>query len=446
MSTPKTQWGNQARGYARDLADAFPGRGSATREEAAAAEHVRKQLAALGIDATHTQPFQGQRSIWLFLAQAFGLALVGHAAFWILRPPLGDYLALFIAIAAFGLSFFLLWRKFTFKLRTLSNLPQGASQNVIAVLPPDGEILRRVVLLAHLDSHRAVWVFAHPLIARAYSFLAPLVLWGVLVAPVLYTLDILTGVPVFGWLALLLALIHFITWFTGVTADLGPYSPGANDNASAVGSLLALAERLLGESLAHTEVWLVFTGCEESGGDGMLHFLAEYGEKLKDALFIDLELVGIGDRLVYLENEGMLRWRSMAPAVRHLVQQAAQQLAVKGQSFSAEPALQPQAFPATDAAELFAAETALQPEGISAVASPPIIQPLRGSLRGAYTEMNIAWEHGFQGVCLMVLSSTMYGLPQWHHLTDTSQNYHPQAFELVHDFVWELLHVRDKAG
>ena len=418
-------WAHRALEQASALASAFPGRGSATQAEAAAAEHVRRQLAALGVVNVRPQTFQGQRSIWLFLAQVFGLALVGHAAVFLLVPPLGKYAALLIAVVFFALSFLQLWRKFTFQpllahaaknsLRAKpgqSSLPSGASQNIVSVIPSTAAAERRVVLLAHLDSHRAVWLFAHPLIARAYSFISPLALYGVLAAPFFYAAALLADISVLSWMALLLAAIHFIAWFTGVTADLGPYSPGANDNASAVGSLLALAERLQVEPLAHTEVWLVFTGCEESGGEGMLHFLAEYGETLKDALFIDLELVGIGDRLAFLENEGILRPRTISPAVRKQVQAAAQRLV----------------------------ERNAEGEGSGSV---PIIQPVRGALRGVFTEMNIAWEQGFHGVCLTVGSSVDGSLPQWHRLTDIPKNFQESAFACTHALVWELLQVND---
>ncbi len=407
-------YGATAVRYAKTIA-ALGGRGSATPAEAAAAESVRRQLAALGVTDLRTQEFLGLRSMWLFLAQAFGLALVGHAAFWLLPGPVGLLPALLISLATFALSFFLLWRKLTFRTAVHasppappgehnlpnSRLPHGPSQNVIAVLPPaSGVAQRRLVLLAHLDSHRAVWLFAHPLLAKVYAWMAPAALLGVLGAPLFYALASLTGQPLFGWLALVFALLHFLAWFTGVTADLGPYSPGANDNASAVGSLLALAERLRQAPLAHTEVWLAFTGCEESGGDGMLRLLAEHGNTLKDALFLDLEMVGIGERLVYLEQEGLLRPRSISPSVRRLVEQVA----------------------------------------------TPSIRPLRISASGAFTEMGIAWEHGFQGVCLLVLSDSEPGLPHWHRLTDIAQNYQAGAFALAHDFAWQLMRLWDEIG
>ena len=67
---------------------------------------------------------------------------------------------------------------------------------------------------------------------------------------------------------------------------------------------------------------LALTGCEETGCDGMRTFLQAYGEQLKDALVLDFELVGIGEQLVYLHDEGVVRRRSIAPDVERLVQAA----------------------------------------------------------------------------------------------------------------------------
>ena len=123
-------------------------------------------------------------------------------------------------------------------------------------------------------------------------------LYGVYLAMLVYILAVLTHVQFFAWIGLVLAIFHFLGWFTGVTADLGRYSPGANDNASSVGTILALAERLRDQPLQNTEIWLAFTGCEESGCDGMLSLIKEHGNELREALFIDFEMVGIGDSIL----------------------------------------------------------------------------------------------------------------------------------------------------
>ena len=55
-------------------------RGSATEAEREAAEYTRIQLKSIGIEDVKLEPFIGLRSIWLFMALAFGLA------WWVMLP------------------------------------------------------------------------------------------------------------------------------------------------------------------------------------------------------------------------------------------------------------------------------------------------------------------------------------------------------------------------
>src|SRR4030042_3897985 len=181
-------------------------RGSATIAEKQAAEYTLEELKSMGVDEVKLEPFLGLRSIWLFLALAFGLALVGHAAFWLLRGPAGNYPALLVTLLAFGLSGFLLWRKFTFRNYPLrNNLPHAPSQNVVAVIPPGGEVHRRGVLVGHLDSHRAVFWFANNFLVALFSILSVVTLSGVYLAMLVYILAVFTQIQFFAWLGLVLA-------------------------------------------------------------------------------------------------------------------------------------------------------------------------------------------------------------------------------------------------
>lgn len=396
-------WGRRALEYIQSILALAPGgRGSATTAEERAADYVRGQLAGLGIADPRTQPFRGLRSIWLFLATAYGFALIGHAGFWVLRRPLGELPALGVSILAFAFGGFLMWQKTTFHDYPLrSKLPHGPSQNVIAVLPAAGEVRRKVVLNAHLDSHRAVWLFATDPMLWFYFAAAPLGPYGFILSPLLYTLSALTRLPFLAWIGLIPLVSHFVGWFTGVTADLGPYSPGANDNASSMGTILTLAERLHQSPLEHTEVWLVFTGCEETGCDGMLAFLKEHGNALKGALFINLEQVGIGERLVYLRSEGVLRPRRIRPRVEQLIADVASELGAP-------------------------------------------VQPLHAAGLGAFTETGVVWEYGYNGVCFMALRTKTRWPPEWHRLSDRPDRLQTEALERAHHLVWTLLHRIDQ--
>ena len=204
-----SEYAQQALSHVQVIAKS--GRGSATAAEKQAADYVHAQLQSMEIEDIQQQPFKGERSLWIFIALVLGLALVGHAAYWLLRRPAGDLPAIIISMLAFGLSSYLIWGKFTLRdypLRMM--LPHGASQNVIAKIPPAGEAQRRVILIAHLDSHRAVFWFASDLLVSIFVPLSMLTIFGVFLAIPLYLLAITTQLQVFAWIGLVLAFFHFI--------------------------------------------------------------------------------------------------------------------------------------------------------------------------------------------------------------------------------------------
>jgi hypothetical protein len=371
------------------------GRGSATAAEKEAGDYVQAQLKSLGVRDIQIQPFYGERSLWLFVALVLGLALVGHAAYWLLRKPIGDLPALIVAVLAFGFSGYLIWCRFTLRDYPLRNiLPRAPSQNVIATLPPAGEAQRRLILVAHLDSHRAVFWFATDFLVRMFVPVSIVTMYGIYLAIPVYVLAVLTHWQVFSWLGLVLAFFHFLGWFSGVTADLGQYSPGANDNASSVGILLALADCLQRQPLQNTEVWLAFTGCEETSGDGILALIKEYGALLKDTLFVDFEMVGIGDRISYIREEGNLNRLTIPQEVEALVKEV-------GEPFGLQPA------------------------------STPLV--------GASTECSILLKHGFKAVCFIAHYQGSTIMPEWHRLTDTPDRLQVTTLGQVQAFTWDFL-------
>jgi hypothetical protein len=392
-------WGQRALTHARLIVSAYPGRGSATRAEALAADYVRHHLGSLEIRDLRFQPFTGSRSLWFFLSLAFGVAIMGHLAFGLMQPAVGRWPAWGLSLLLFGFSFYLLWRKYTFHNYPLQEfLPRGPSQNVIAVLPPGGAVKQRIVISAHLDSHRSVIWFATDLLVSIYTLLFPLAIWGTLLAPIFYALGILSGLQVFGWFGIAIAFLQFIIWFTGVTADLGVYSPGANDNASGVGTLLAIAEHLYEQPLAQTEIWCVFTGCAETGCDGMRALLAEYHSELRQAVFINLELLGIGDRLVYLQKEGVVRRRRIPRDLEKM---------------------------------------------LSGLTGSPI-QPVSWGSNGAFSEMGAVWERGLPGFSLLTLRAGSNFLPEWHRMSDTSEKLSADALQCAQSALWDILRHLDQ--
>jgi Zn-dependent M28 family amino/carboxypeptidase len=192
-----------------------------------------------------------------------------------------------------------------------------------------------------------------------------------------------------------------------VQAELSPYTQGANDNASAVGIILALARRLVQTPLKHTRITALVSGSEEVGCYGMLHYLAERKtanvSDLRPVRFINLEGVGCG-RLHYAVSEGMLKPYPSHPDLVRLVGEVA----------------------------------ARRPD----LGGQPIV------LRAGYTETGVVVKRGLMGITLvgMEQGGLFKSLPYWHQQEDTLDKLDGQALDHAEEFVWEMLQDIDAAA
>ncbi|MGB9723699.1 MAG: M28 family metallopeptidase [Chloroflexia bacterium] len=281
----------------RFLAGEVGPRGTGTAGEAAAADYVAGRLAGLGL------PVERQEFRAVASQNAFPLAVDLVALLAVVLYPLDGAVLRWIAAALALAAPLLLWWAITHSdspLRPL--LPHVTSRNVLARIGPAGEGHRRVVLLAHLDTNRCrlAWQSA------AVRYLEPLT-WLTLavlaVLGLLYLAGASLGGPAWTWWVSLLPAGYLLgTVVTLWRDDRSPFSPGAHDNASGVAVALEVAARLSALPPSHTEVWLAFTGAEETDHRGVKTLLRRYD--LRQALFLDLEGVGGGD-IVYLTRQGL---------------------------------------------------------------------------------------------------------------------------------------------
>lgn len=190
--------------------------------------------------------------------------------------------------------------------------PMHFSENLLAWLGKDTlDTPPALLFCAHIDTARAL-PLKNPRLLRLYS----------------RTLDILQR---FAWMIFALALLQTWGWevangllyavaalgslgglwlaglqFLPTPKDELGYSPGANDNASGVAVVLALAEELsdLGE-LAGSIAFL-FTTAEESGLYGARDFIKNHPEWAKTSAVVCVDMVGSGEMLYYVAKEGVL--------------------------------------------------------------------------------------------------------------------------------------------
>jgi hypothetical protein len=222
--------------------------------------------------------------------------------------------------------------KLWFRRRTL---PQRPTWNVVAETgDPDAD--RTVVFMAHHDGAHSGLVF-HPALPRLGMRLAPKlheranqsipIIFGVFLGPLQLALWGLFGGRWLKWNGLLYAL-----GATAAMANIGASRvvPGANDNLSSVGALVALAHELSERPPQGVRVLLLSTGSEEGFMEGMQAFARRHFRELppETTEFVCLECVG-SPLLCVVEAEGMLRMRYYPEASREALARAGDEAGIE---------------------------------------------------------------------------------------------------------------------
>ncbi|MCS7287159.1 MAG: M28 family peptidase [Anaerolineae bacterium] len=376
--------------HVRYLAENIGPRGSTTEKEIEAAHYAFKVLAQEGLNPA-LEPFSSARSAWHPYALFSFLALLSEILFFAIER--------WGALIAFVLTFISLISvllELTFRpspLRLL--LPRGRSQNVVARIPPKGEVREKVVLMGHLDTHRTPLVFSSERWLKLFTVLVPLGLISALALTGLFLAGTFFPLPALKFASLPFALIILGIFLITLQADFTPYTPGANDNASGAGIVLNIASRLARSPLERTEVWVVLSGCEEVGCYGAEAFARAHKKELGRAIWLVLDSVGgKGAGPVYIVKETFL-----------LTSRSDRELLALADKIAS---------------------------------SYPELGAYSKSFRGAYTEGAIGVKHGFRVLTLVGLRRDGI-LPGWHRPADTVENLDPEVLEKTEKFVWELL-------
>lgn len=302
MSNPATahpmikKWLEHIRALAVDIGP----RGPTLEGERKAARYAENQLQRLGL-APITETFQSARSIFLpHLLGSLGMLLA-----FIIFPLAGRLSAVIAALLSIVvLASELLELGFRDNLyRRL--LPKGQSQNVHALIPPAGEVTQDLVLVGHLDSQRTPFIFRSPAHVKLYDRFTTLAFITFFAQALLYTLAVFFPWP-WVWAATIpTGLCALILAAICIEADRTPFTAGANDNASAVGMVLSLAEHYHQQPLQRTRLWAVCTGCEEVQHYGMIDFYERHQGQLVNPKALVFEMLGCSGP-AWLTREGIV--------------------------------------------------------------------------------------------------------------------------------------------
>jgi hypothetical protein len=374
------------------LAGGIGPRGTGTAGEQAAAEFVAGRLAALGLPLER-QTFRAVASqnafplaIDLLALLAFALYSLGGAA--------GRWAGALLALATAPL----LWqtiRTSNSPLRPL--LPQVTSRNVVTRVEPRRAARQHAVLLAHLDTNRCriAWQSSAVRLVEPLTFLtlAMLALLGLLCLA-----GALLGGPSWvGWACLLPVGYVVGTLITLWQDDRAPYTAGAHDNAASVAVALEVGRRLAAEPLERTQVWLAFTGAEETDHAGLYALLRDHGPALRQAAFFGLEGLGSGE-LVYLTRQGVCAHYTPEATLHAL-----------------------------------AAEVAGRRPELGARPAQMVMEDEVGTLR----------RRGYRALCLAGRDATSGTLPRWHRPDDTAETVSGEFLARATELVLALLTALD---
>jgi hypothetical protein len=170
-----------------------------------------------------------------------------------------------------------------------------------------------LILCAHLDSARASPFRNH--LIRGANYYTIYILQRIAIAVTIISVFRLLGFTLPGWFYIIIGMLGSLAggWLAfsqswNQIAHHNDYSPGAHDNASGVGVLLALAEHLIAlnaYSSRQLHLGFLFTGAEETGLHGAAEFACQLGANTATSI-LSLDMVGAGNILHYIAGEGIL--------------------------------------------------------------------------------------------------------------------------------------------
>jgi hypothetical protein len=301
-------------------------RPSASDGERRAAEWIAERLRAHGA-RVEVEEEQAHGGYWWPITLA-NLLAAGSGLRALRRPGRGRRL-LAAAVSATGAG--ALWDDLGHGQRWFRRalMPHRSTWNVVAEMG-NPRAPRTVALVAHHDAAHSGLVF-HPALGQVGPRLFPEqharskqtlpILYGVWLGPVITALGAFLGRRRLLQAGVTVSLGASATMLDIARADV---VPGANDNLSAVGALLAVAQSLESNPISDVRVLLISTGSEESFSEGMQAFGRRHFSELdpRQTEFLCLECLG-GPTLIVLEAEGMLKMRHYPPAMRESLAQAA---------------------------------------------------------------------------------------------------------------------------
>jgi hypothetical protein len=370
------------------LAEDIGPRGSTTESEQEALRYCDQVFRNLGLHPK-TENFTSAKSIYHPHLLAAIFVLLAFAIY----PLYGRISAAFAALLSI-LSISSQLLELSFRNNIFRRLvPKGESQNVFAVIPPRQEHQQDLVLVGHVDSHRTPFIFRSPTWVKVYQAFTTVAFVLLLAQSILYLLGSFTQWTWIWPTTIVSAICAVLLAVICIQADRTPFSAGANDNATAVGMVLTLAEQFQKEPLQNTRAWLICTGCEEVQHYGAIDFFRRHISELKNPVAVVFEMLGCAGP-AWLTKEGIvIPFHADSELVRLAAQIAKEH---------------------------------------------PYLRAYPSKIKGGNTEMADALRAGIPAITLNGLGPNGE-MPYWHQVQDTVDKMDPEVMRRAYQFTWLYL-------
>ena len=203
-------------------------------------------------------------------------------------------------------------------------MAKATGQNVVTTIAPAAEHRQDLVLIEHIDTPRTPIVFSTPRWVATYKAFTTVVFVLFAAQTLLYLLGTVTGWPWLWPLTGLSAVGAVLLMAMCIQADLTPFTAGANDNASAVGLVLTLAETLRSEPLHHPRLGWHAPAVRRCNTTAPSTSFGGTATALKQPSVIAFEMLGCAGPS-WLTNEGIVVPFHADPGLLRLAEEVAAQ-------------------------------------------------------------------------------------------------------------------------
>jgi len=266
---------------------------------------------------------------WLLIRFIFlitGSALVLLA----LSTYISPFLTLGLSIFAFYISYKALGISVSTKIKLFKNEANNyETENIFTSLKSTNSYAN-VIFMGHWDSKSQSFPTSTRIIIFLISVFGSLILMIILFILSLLTIIINFNIPILNNILLdaciVIAVIGAINYFN----KTGNESPGAYDNAAAVGILIELARYYKINPISNIDLLFLSTSSEELNLGGAIHFIQKYAHQFKknSTYFINLDLIG-GHELIRLITSYGIPRKNSSKKLNKLFLESSEDLSIK---------------------------------------------------------------------------------------------------------------------